>query len=174
MMAATLDQLRRRAAIPAPEALIALGGRIVAAEGNMVRAAGLSLPVGAPVRLARAGGGWAPAEVSGFRDSEALCTLLDGDAALVAGGRAETSLAEAGDVRMVACGDALLGRVIDPLGAPLDGQGPIPASASWPLGGRHPEVHVLSRHDTACARVASGAGGLPSSPASTCCCGALP
>ena len=57
MMAATLDQLRRRAAIPAPEALIALGGRIVAAEGNMVRAAGLSLPVGAPVRLARAGGG---------------------------------------------------------------------------------------------------------------------
>ena len=136
MMAATLDQLRRRAAIPAPEALIALGGRIVAAEGNMVRAAGLSLPVGAPVRLARAGGGWAPAEVSGFRDSEALCTLLDGDAALVAGGRAETSLAEAGDVRMVACGDALLGRVIDPLGVPLDGQGPIPASASWPLGGR--------------------------------------
>jgi F-type H+-transporting ATPase subunit alpha len=45
-----------------------------------------------------------------------------------------------GDVMSVPVGDALLGRVVDPLGAPLDGQGPISASATRPLEFKAPGV----------------------------------
>jgi F-type H+-transporting ATPase subunit alpha len=45
-----------------------------------------------------------------------------------------------GDVMSVPVGDALLGRVVDPLGAPLDGQGPIDASATRPLEFKAPGV----------------------------------
>ena len=45
-----------------------------------------------------------------------------------------------GDVMSVPVGDALLGRVVDPLGAPLDGQGPINASATRPMEFKAPGV----------------------------------
>src|SRR5437667_11202877 len=38
-----------------------------------------------------------------------------------------------GALLRVPCGDALIGRVVDPLGNPLDGKGPIVASASRPV-----------------------------------------
>ena len=40
----------------------------------------------------------------------------------------------------VPVGDGLLGRVIDPLGNPLDGQGPIPATETRPLEYKAPGV----------------------------------
>src|ERR1044072_6192989 len=40
-----------------------------------------------------------------------------------------------GNVASVPVGEALLGRVVDPLGNPLDGQGPPEASETRPLGG---------------------------------------
>jgi F-type H+-transporting ATPase subunit alpha len=45
-----------------------------------------------------------------------------------------------GDVMSVPVGDALLGRVVDPLGAPLDGQGPIAAATTRPLEFKAPGV----------------------------------
>ncbi len=45
-----------------------------------------------------------------------------------------------GSVMSVPVGEALLGRVIDPLGAPLDGQGPIEATATRPLEFKAPGV----------------------------------
>ena len=45
-----------------------------------------------------------------------------------------------GDVMSVPVGDALLGRVVDPLGAPLDGQGPISTSTRRPLEFKAPGV----------------------------------
>jgi F-type H+-transporting ATPase subunit alpha len=45
-----------------------------------------------------------------------------------------------GRVASVPVGDALLGRVVDPLGNPLDGQGPIAASESRPLEFKAPGV----------------------------------
>jgi F-type H+/Na+-transporting ATPase subunit alpha len=45
-----------------------------------------------------------------------------------------------GDVMSVPVGDALLGRVVDPLGAPLDGQGPIKATTTRPLEFKAPGV----------------------------------
>src|SRR5579859_3686584 len=45
-----------------------------------------------------------------------------------------------GRVASVPVGDALLGRVVDPLGNPLDGQGPIETSEARPLEWKAPGV----------------------------------
>jgi F-type H+/Na+-transporting ATPase subunit alpha len=45
-----------------------------------------------------------------------------------------------GDVMFVPVGEALLGRVVDPLGNPLDGQGPIEAATTRPLEFKAPGV----------------------------------
>jgi flagellum-specific ATP synthase len=114
-------------------------GRIIAAEGDVIRIAGLTLPVGSGLSLPRSEGGRVAAEVSGFRSGECLATLLEPGAHIAPGGLAASS----GIGNDVACGDALLGRIMDPLGVPLDGQGPIHAAARWPLEGR--PGNVLSR-----------------------------
>ena len=48
-----------------------------------------------------------------------------------------------GRVMDVAVGDALLGRVIDPLGRPLDGKGPVTASARLPI--ERPAAPIMDR-----------------------------
>src|SRR5207237_7858254 len=45
-----------------------------------------------------------------------------------------------GKVAQVPVGDALLGRVVDPLGRPLDGQGPVETSETRPLEFKAPGV----------------------------------
>src|ERR671934_1505590 len=50
------------------------------------------------------------------------------------------SVRRTGNVASVPVGDALLGRVVDPLGNPLDGQGPIEASETRPLEFKAPGV----------------------------------
>lgn len=48
-----------------------------------------------------------------------------------------------GRVMDVAVGDGLLGRVIDPLGRPLDGNGSVPSSERLPI--ERPAVHIMDR-----------------------------
>src|SRR5271169_5423943 len=48
-----------------------------------------------------------------------------------------------GRVMDVVVGDGLLGRVIDPLGRPLDGNGPVAASERWPIERTPP--HIMDR-----------------------------
>src|SRR5471030_2624019 len=38
-----------------------------------------------------------------------------------------------GRVLQVPCGEALIGRVVDPVGRPLDGKGPVTTDKSWPV-----------------------------------------
>lgn len=45
-----------------------------------------------------------------------------------------------GEVVSVPVGDALLGRIVDPLGRPLDQQGPVKAAARMPLEAEAPEI----------------------------------
>jgi len=71
------------------------------------------------------------AEVVGFRDGRNLLFLTEPQAPIVAG--AEARLRHGGQVAEV--GDALLGRVIDALGAPLDGAAPPQTTDQWPLHG---------------------------------------
>jgi len=116
-------------AIPAAPRRI---GRLVASDGAMLEATGLDLPIGSGARVIDAAGQPVRAEVVGFRHGRSVLVALEGDVALVAGARVEPD----GGGATCAVGPGLLGRVMDALGRPLDGLGPIAARDQWPLAGR--------------------------------------
>lgn len=107
-------------------------GRLAAFDGLMLEATGLQLPVGACARVIDADGNAARAEVVGFRGSRTLLMALDQNGRHSCGARVEPD--SGGGIAQV--GEALLGRVIDASGKPLDGRGPVGAHQHWPLGGR--------------------------------------
>jgi flagellum-specific ATP synthase len=107
-------------------------GRLAAFDGLMLEATGLKLPVGSCARVIDAEGHAARAEVVGFRGNRTLLMALDQHGSHSCGARVEPD--SGGGIASV--GDALLGRVIDASGKPLDGRGPIAAHQHWPLAGR--------------------------------------
>jgi vacuolar-type H+-ATPase subunit B/Vma2 len=90
------------------------------------------MPVGANARVIDADGHAALAEVVGFRGNRTLLMALDADAPHSAGARVEPDR-RGGSVDV---GETLLGRVMDALGNPIDGLGPIATSERWPLAGK--------------------------------------
>ena len=106
-------------------------GRLAAYDGLMLEATGLREAVGATARVIDADGRGALAEVVGFRRDRTLLMALDADAPHSCGARVEPDRRGTN----VDVGEALLGRVVDALGAPLDGLGPITTKARWPLAG---------------------------------------
>ena len=107
-------------------------GRLTAFDGLMLEATGLDLPVGSGARVIDRDGRATRAEVVGFRGHRTLLMALGADAAHAAGARVEPDASSA----MVEVGPGLLGRVVDALGEPLDGLGPIAATDKWPLAGK--------------------------------------
>jgi flagellum-specific ATP synthase len=107
-------------------------GKLVAYDGLMLEATGFSRPIGAGARIIAADNQIARAEVVGFRGNRTLLMALDGEAAHANGARVEPDSSSA----LADVGPALLGRVVDGLGQPLDGLGPIAATDKWPLAGR--------------------------------------
>ena len=107
-----------------------LGGRILSCEGLLLSCEGLEAPVGSLVEVDAQEGPLA-AEVVGFRQHQLLLMAL-GRGAVSPGAR--VWLGSAAD--SVATGPALLGRVSDALGAPVDSLGPLRATTHWPLAGR--------------------------------------
>lgn len=67
------------------------------------------------------------------------CVLLDAPNAVEAGGRVRGT----GDVVRVPVGEALLGRIVDPLGRPLDGKGPIEGVETLPI--ERPAPSIIDR-----------------------------
>ena len=76
---------------------------------------------------------------AGLQADSLACVLLDDSRRL----RAGEAVLRSGDVVRVPVGPALLGRVVDPLGRPLDGGGPIDAS-EW-LPAERPAPGILDR-----------------------------
>ncbi len=107
-------------------------GRLASYDGLMLEATGFPMPVGANARVIDADGHAALAEVVGFRGNRTLLMALDADAPHSAGARVEPDR-RGGAVDV---GETLLGRVIDALGNPIDGLGPIATSERWPLAGK--------------------------------------
>ncbi len=70
-------------------------------------------------------------------DEEDLGVVLMGDASHIEEG---SPVKQTGDVLSVPVGDAMLGRVIDPLGTPIDGKGPINATERRLLETQAPSV----------------------------------
>ncbi len=107
-------------------------GRLAAYDGLMLEATGFGRPVGSGARVITADGGAGRAEVVGFRGNRTLLMALDGEAPYAEGARVEPD--SGGGFADV--GPALLGRVVDAMGTPLDGLGPIATAERWPLAGR--------------------------------------
>jgi flagellum-specific ATP synthase len=136
--AALLTDLRERVARPVPPAVT---GRLVRVAGLVMEASGLRLPVGAVCLIAPEGGQPVEAEVVGFEDDRLFLMPL----AEVSGLRPGATVVPVDDPvppprlgvhvpprrraedrsRWLPNGDGLLGRVVDPLGRPLDGRGPL-------------------------------------------------
>ena len=106
-------------------------GRLAAYDGLMLEATGFTRPIGAGARIVSGGNLVSRAEVVGFRGDRTLLMALDGAAAHANGARVEPDASSS----MAEVGPALLGRVVDGLGNPLDGLGPVGAIDKWPLQG---------------------------------------
>lgn len=107
-------------------------GRLAAYDGLMLEATGFKRPVGSGAKIVAADDQITRAEVVGFRGERTLLMALDGGAAYAQGARVEPDASSS----MVEVGPGLLGRVVDGLGEPLDGLGPVATTDKWPLAGR--------------------------------------
>jgi flagellum-specific ATP synthase len=99
--------------------LMVVAGRVTRVTGLTVEARGVTAPVGELCRIARRAGPPLLAEVVGFNETRALLMPLGDLTGVAPGDRIRTT----GRPVRVRMGDALLGRVIGPLGEPLDGRG---------------------------------------------------
>jgi flagellum-specific ATP synthase len=103
-------------------------GRVTRMIGLAIECRGIAVPLGELLRIER-GGAPLLAEMVGFKEGAAqLMPLGDADG-LVPGARVTPLV-----TRLTAtCGEGLLGRVVDGLGHPIDGKGPIQDGVSIPL-----------------------------------------
>jgi flagellum-specific ATP synthase len=106
-------------------------GALVAHDGVMLEAEGFSQPLGATARIVNRNGSIVRGEVVGFRGNRSLIIPFDSDSAFSTGSRVEPD----GQGGTAVCGHALLGRVIDAHGDPLDGRPAVTSRFSWPLAG---------------------------------------
>jgi flagellum-specific ATP synthase len=119
-----LDGLAHADFMPKPK----VSGRLASFDGLLMEAVGLNLPVGTVCRV----GDQVEAEVIGFRNGRTLLMNLGGPAALVP----HTPVRPVGPPGEAEVGAALLGRVVDGAGKPIDGLGPIRGAGRWPLAGK--------------------------------------
>ncbi len=108
-----------------------VGGTLIGYDGLMLETTGLDVPVGTVCKVKTARGDSIDAEVVGFREDRVLMMSYADSTDLKPGARVLPSAGGA----LVRVGHALTGRVIDGVGQPLDGLGPIIADRLVPLGG---------------------------------------
>jgi flagellum-specific ATP synthase len=107
-------------------------GTVESITGLTIEAIDLALPVGSLCELHGVAGQVAQAEVIGFQAERTLLMPLASVAGVSRGSRVENIQASG----RIWCSQQLLGRVINGLGKPIDGKGPILASESRRIDGR--------------------------------------
>lgn len=126
-----LEALRQRVAkLPQGEML----GRVSKVVGLVVESFGPEAALGEQVLIHMEDGRRITAEVVGFQDRHLLLMPVENTDGLRPGLLVEAT----GHLPELPLSDALLGRVIDPLGRPLDGGPPIDPEAHLPLHGQPP------------------------------------
>ena len=129
---------------------IRLEGRVAGVAGLAVEVGGLShhLSIGDRITLRSRAGRDVPAEIVGFRGGVAQTMTYAAADGLGPGGAALAALPASGAApgAALAVSDAWIGRVIDPLGRPLDGSGPLPRGpAPLPVRAAPPEATRRAR-----------------------------
>ncbi len=106
-----------------------LRGRVTRIAGPVIEAAAAGLRLGEAVEITTPGRAVLAAEVVGLREDRAVLLPL-GDPAGVG---LDSEVAGTGRPVTVRAGEALLGRILDGLGAPLDGRPLPPDLEEWPV-----------------------------------------
>jgi flagellum-specific ATP synthase len=118
---------------------VKIHGRVSRAVGLTIEGTGPVSSIGQRCQIYSPAGDHVEAEVVGFRDNRVLVMPL-GE---VRGIGPDSRLVYQAGNPSVRVGPELLGRVLDGLGNPLDGKGPIPSTASYPL--YSPSLNPLER-----------------------------
>lgn len=132
----SLDRYQQRAE---KAELLPMAGRVVRTVGLVVESKGPRAGVGQICELRSREGRRLMVEVVGFRDDHLLTVPLGG----VNGIQPGDIIVTGNSSGLVPVGDALLGRVVDGLGRPLDERGPITTTEDFPL--RPPAINPLAR-----------------------------
>jgi len=106
-------------------------GRIVRSNGEVLHASGIRAPVGSRCLIEMEAGAPLAAEIVGFEEGGLLLMPEQGTRGVIRGARVRVE----GSAHTPLMGPALLGRVLDARGAPLDGLPPPAVSQPWPLMG---------------------------------------
>ncbi len=115
--------------------LFVRSGRVTQVIGLTIEAQGLHAQIGQLCYIVSEDGKTeTPAEVMGFRDNRTLLMPLGEMQGIGPGNMVRDS----GSLFTVPVGEVLLGRVLNGLGEPIDGKGPIHASAAYPAAGAAP------------------------------------
>jgi len=128
----------RRALVTTPPPLI-VEGKLTRMVGLTLEAAGCQAPIGARCNVQGPEGNPVEAEVVGF-SGEKIYLMPTGD---IRGLTPNARVIPTRHVSVADVGEALLGRVVDGAGRPLDGKGPIRTTDSVPLTGR--AINPLAR-----------------------------
>ncbi|HEY3490020.1 MAG TPA: FliI/YscN family ATPase [Candidatus Deferrimicrobiaceae bacterium] len=116
-------------------------GRITEIVGILAEGKGIASRIGSICEIVGSDGAPPlPAEVVGFREDSVLLMPIGEIGGIAPGSRIRECSSSAGNVRV---GNALLGRVIDGLGNPIDGKGPLVLDMERPLHASAP--HPLKR-----------------------------
>ena len=140
-MSVVLDErLAAACAAAAPERV----GTVSAVVGLSVDVAGVRAAVGDVLHIGDATDAPAPVEVVAVTPSAVRCMPL----AAVRGLRTGMAVRSTGRPLTAPTGDGLLGRVLDGLGRPMDGKGPLRGVVQRPVDGSAPSALGRSRVDT--------------------------
>jgi flagellum-specific ATP synthase len=124
-----------------------LAGRVTSVSGLMLRIAGLSghLSVGDRIEIAGRGSP-VDAEIVGFEACAAHAMTFGTAEGIGPGALARVPLLRgASPAAMLRISDAWIGRVIDPLGRPLDGRGPLPRGPARAVRAAPPAATLRAR-----------------------------
>jgi flagellum-specific ATP synthase/type III secretion protein N (ATPase) len=136
---ATVPDLRRYEARLRAASPIVVRGQVREVIGLLVEIEGISGRLGELCAIERAGEEAILAEIVGFRGERTLAMPLGELRGVQSGAHVNSR----GALTMVPVGPGVLGRVLDGLGRPIDGRGPLTADFVRPGAGSSP--HVLER-----------------------------
>lgn len=139
-MSSLLERMSRLAAIPYQPPRPHTEGQVTRLIGLTLEAVGLRVALGDYCQVEVTPGQLAEAEVVGFSGDRIYLMPLHGIEGLSPGARVVPRLGAS----LVPVGSGLLGRVIDGIGRPLDGRGPLQAEQLVPLAGE--PLNPLKRH----------------------------
>lgn len=108
---------------------IGMTGRVRVVRGLTVLAGELPTPIGSLVRIGVVGGGFVQGEVVGFDHEHAIVMVLGSTGGILPGAPVELERVH----QAAAVGERMFGRVVDGLGRPIDGAGPITETILRPL-----------------------------------------